>query len=265
MMRCDVLTLFPGIIEPVLGQSILKRAQENGFLSVRVYNLRDFTADKHKTVDDHPFGGGAGMVLKPEPIFEAVEKLLSQGEPLRLILTTPQGRPFTHREALDFSREERRLVFICGRYEGIDERVRECLRPEEFSIGDYVLTGGELAALVMMDASVRLIPGALGDPCSAQEDSFSVSDGLLDYPHFTRPADFRGMRVPEVLLSGNHEAIRKWRRQEALYQTWKKRPDLFRKLELSDEDQRLLEEAKARKNNNVGRGMKKPTIEGVGS
>lgn len=246
-MRCDVLTLFPGIIEPVLGQSILKKAKDKGLLTVTVYNLRDFTTDKHRTADDHPFGGGVGMVLKPEPIFRAVEKLSAEGEPLRLILTTPQGHPFTHRQALDFSREERRLVFICGRYEGIDERVRESLRPEDLSIGDYVLTGGELAALVMIDAAARLIPGVLGDPASFEEDSFSGREGLLDYPHFTRPAEFRGMRVPEVLLSGHHEAIRKWRRQKALYQTWKRRPDLLEKMELSSEDRRLLEEAKTKK------------------
>lgn len=246
-MRCDVLTLFPGIIEPVLGQSILKKAKDKGLLAVTVYNLRDFTTDKHRTADDRPFGGGVGMVLKPEPIFQAVEKLSAEGEPLRLILTTPQGHPFTHRQALDFSREERRLVFICGRYEGIDERVRESLRPEDLSIGDYVLTGGELAALVMIDAAARLIPGVLGDPASFEEDSFSDRQGLLDYPHFTRPAEFRGMRVPEVLLSGHHEAIRKWRRQKALYQTWKRRPDLLEKMELSSEDRRLLEEAKTKK------------------
>lgn len=246
-MRCDVLTLFPGIVEPVLEQSILKRAKDKGLLSVTVCNLRDFTTDKHRTADDHPFGGGAGMVLKPEPIFRAVEKLSAEGEPLRLILTTPQGHPFTHRQALEFSREERRLVFICGRYEGVDERVKEALKPLELSIGDYVLTGGELAALVMIDAAARLIPGVLGDPASFEEDSFSDRQGLLDYPHFTRPAEFRGMRVPEVLLSGDHEAIRKWRRQEALYQTWKKRPDLLEKMELSSEDQKLLEEAKTKK------------------
>lgn len=246
-MRCDVLTLFPDMVEPIVGHSILKRAQDRGLLTVRIYNLRDFTTDKHKTVDDHPFGGGAGMVLKPEPTFRALDGLKAEGEPLRVILTTPQGRPFTQRLALEFSREERRLVFICGHYEGVDERIKDCFRPEEVSIGDYVLTGGELAALVMIDASARLIPGVLGDPSSAKEDSFSDAFGLLDYPHFTRPAEFHGMKVPAVLLSGHHEAIRRWRRREALYQTWKKRPDLLEKIGLSSEDRSLLEEARSKR------------------
>ena len=247
MMRCDVLTLFPGMIESVTGESILKRAQERGLLSVMIHNLRDFATDKHQTVDDHPFGGGGGMVLKPEPFFRAVETLRATGEPLRLILTTPQGRPFTQHQAQDFSQENRRIVFICGHYEGVDERVKDCLQPEELSIGDYVLTGGELAALVMIDASARLIPGVLGDPSSAQEDSFSNRLGLLDYPHFTRPAEFRGMKIPEVLLSGHHESIRKWRHGQALYQTWKKRPDLLDNGRLSHEDQRLLEKVKSQR------------------
>jgi tRNA (guanine37-N1)-methyltransferase len=243
-MRCDVLTLFPGMIEPVLGQSILKRALDSGLLSMKVHNLRDFTTDKHRTADDHPFGGGAGMVLKPEPIFRAVEGLKAEGEPLRLILTTPQGRTFTQQKALEFSREKKRLVFICGHYEGIDERVKDFLKPEELSIGDYVMTGGELAALVIIDAAVRLIPGALGDPSSAGEDSFSENFGFLEYPHFTRPAEFRGMKVPKVLISGHHDAIWKWRRRAALYKTWKERPDLLENFDLSPEDQVLLEEAK---------------------
>ena len=244
MMRCDVLTLFPDMIEPVLGQSILKRARERGLLSVKIHYLRDFTTDKHHTADDHPFGGGAGMVLKPEPVFRAVESLKAEGEPLRLILTTPRGRAFDQRLASEFSREKRPLVFICGHYEGVDERVKNFLKPEELSIGDYVLTGGELATLVIIDAAARLIPGVLGDPFSAVEDSFSENFGYLEYPHFTRPAEFRGMKVPDVLVSGHHDAIRKWRRREALYQTWKKRPDLLENFELSLEDQALLEEIK---------------------
>lgn len=240
MMKCDVITLFPEIIHPVVAQSILKRAQEKGLLEIRVYDLRDFTEDKHHTADDHPYGGGAGMVLKPEPIFRAVDALRTEGEPLRLILTSPQGRPFTQQLASEFSRETRRLVFICGRYEGVDERVREGLELEEVSIGDYVLTGGELPALVMMDAAVRWVPGVLGDPESAKEDSFAGT--LLDYPHYTRPATFRGLNIPDVLTSGNHEAIRNWRRKQALLNTLKKRPDLFEKLGCTEEDRKMLDE-----------------------
>ena len=240
MMKCDVITLFPEMIRPVVAQSMLKRAQEKGLLDVRVHDLRDFTEDKHRTADDHPYGGGAGMVLKPEPIFRAVDAIRAGGEPVRLILTSPQGRPFTQQLAFEFSQEPRRLVFICGRYEGVDERVREGLDLEEVSIGDYVLTGGELPALVMMDAAVRWVPGVLGDPESAKEDSFAGT--LLDYPHYTRPATFRGLNIPEVLMSGNHEAIRNWRRKQALLNTIKKRPDLLEKLCCTEEDRRMLEE-----------------------
>ncbi len=244
MMRCDILTLFPGLIEPVLGESILKRASERGHLEVRVISQRDFSTGKHQSVDDHPFGGGAGMVLKPEPIFRAVNSLKEEGVSHRLIMTSPQGRPFNQELAEEFSRETRRLVFICGHYEGVDERIKTLLSPEEVSIGDYVLTGGELAALVMIDASIRLVPGVLGDPASAENDSFSNPLRVLDYPHFTRPSEFHGMKVPEVLMSGHHEAIDRWRRREALYQTWKKRPDLLENIELGAEDRKLLEEAK---------------------
>ena len=240
MMKCDVITLFPEIIRPVLAQSMLKRAGEKGLLDVRVHNLRDFTEDKHRTADDHPYGGGAGMVLKPEPIFRAVDAIRSQGEPVRLILTSPQGRLFTQPLAFEFSRETRRMVFICGRYEGVDERVREGLDLEEVSIGDYVLTGGELPALVMMDAAVRWVPGVLGDPESANEDSFSGA--LLDYPHYTRPATFRGLNIPDVLTSGNHEAIRDWRRKQALLNTLKKRPDLLDHPGWSEENRKPLKD-----------------------
>lgn len=246
MLRCDVITLFPDLVGPVLGQSMLKRAQEKGLLEVRVHNLRDFTEGRHLVADDTPYGGGAGMVMKAEPVFRAVETLRHEygetkaGTSLRLLLPSPQGRPFTQRLAEEFRDERRRLVFVCGHYEGIDERVRIGLEPEEVSIGDYVLTGGELPALVMIDAAVRLIPGVLGDPASAERDSFAES--LLDYPHYTRPAELRGLPVPEVLLSGNHEAIRLWRRKEALRSTYRKRPDLLRDRLLSDEDRRLLEE-----------------------
>ena len=246
MLRCDVITLFPDLVQPVLEQSMLKRAQDKGLLEVRVHNLRDYTEGRHLVADDTPYGGGAGMVMKAEPVFGAVEALRRQygeskaGTSLRLLLPSPQGRPFTQRLAEEFRDERRRLVFVCGHYEGIDERVRIGLEPEEISIGDYVLTGGELPALVMIDAAVRLIPGVLGDPESAERDSFAES--LLDYPHYTRPAELRGLPVPEVLLSGNHAAIRLWRRKEALRSTYRKRPDLLRDRSLSDEDRRLLEE-----------------------
>ncbi|OGW67784.1 MAG: tRNA (guanosine(37)-N1)-methyltransferase TrmD [Nitrospirae bacterium RIFCSPLOWO2_02_FULL_62_14] len=244
-LHCDIITLFPDLVQPVLGQSMLKRAQEKGLLETRVHNLRDYTEGRHLVADDTPYGGGAGMVMKAEPVFRAVEALRRQygeseaGTSLRLLLPSPQGRPFTQRLAEEFRDERRRLVFVCGHYEGIDERVRLGLAPEEISIGDYVLTGGELPALVMIDAAVRLIPGVLGDPESAERDSFAES--LLDYPHYTRPAELRGLAVPEVLLSGNHEAIRLWRRKEALRSTYRKRPDLLRDRSLSDEDRRLLE------------------------
>jgi tRNA (guanine37-N1)-methyltransferase len=246
VLRCDVITLFPEMVQPVLGQSMLKRAQEKGLLEARVHDLRDFALDKHRMADDAPYGGGAGMVMKAEPVSLAVETLRRQygetvpGTHVRLLMPSPQGRPFTQRFAEELRDEPRRIVFLCGHYEGIDERVRLGLGPEEVSIGDYVLTGGELPALVMIDAAVRLIPGVLGDPESAARDSFTES--LLDYPHYTRPAEWRSLAVPEVLLSGNHEAIRLWRRKEALRNTYRKRPDLLRDRELSDEDRRLLEE-----------------------
>jgi tRNA (guanine37-N1)-methyltransferase len=232
-----VITLFPDLIRPVLDQSMLKRAQDRGLLEARVHNLRDFALDRHQMADDAPYGGGAGMVMKAEPVFLAVEALRRRygetvpGTHVRLLMPSPQGRPFTQRFAEELRDEPRRIVFLCGHYEGIDERVRIGLGPEEVSIGDYVLTGGELPALVMIDAAVRLIPGVLGDPESAARDSFAES--LLDHPHYTRPAE---------LLSGNHEAIRLWRRKEALRNTYRKRPDLLRDRELTDEDRHLLEE-----------------------
>jgi tRNA (guanine37-N1)-methyltransferase len=242
MMKCDILTLFPDLVRPVVEASILGRARQAGLIEVAICDLRDFTDDRHRTADDHPYGGGAGMVLKPDPIFRAVDAIRARDAAIRPILTSPQGRVLTTALARELAAEPRRLVFICGRYEGVDERVRWGLEPEEISIGDYVLTGGELAALVMIDAAVRWIPGALGDPQSVEEESFN--EPLLDFPHFTRPADFRGMRVPDVLLGGNHAAIRRWRRQQALYATWRKRPDLLARMTLSAEDLKLLEEAK---------------------
>lgn len=241
-MRCDVLTIFPDIISAYLKESILKRAQDSKILDVKVYNLRDFASGRHKKVDDYPFGGGAGMVFKPEPIFRAVESLKKDGEPRKVILLSPQGRQFNQSMAEDFSRGKERLVFICGRYEGIDERVRISLVDEEVSIGDYVITGGELAALIIIDASTRLLPGALGDERSVGDESFSWD--LLEYPHYTRPREFRGLSVPQVLLSGNHGEIWLWRRREALRKTVKMRPDLLEKVELTDVDKKLLSEIK---------------------
>lgn len=251
-MRCDIVTLFPDMVLPVLSQSMLKRAQEKGLLEVTVHNLRDYTQDRHRIVDDTPYGGGAGMVIKAEPVLCAIDALRQesgQGEhaSMRILIPSPQGRPFTHQVAEELQRDPRRIVFICGHYEGFDERVRVGLKAEEVSIGDYVLTNGELPALVMLDAAVRLIPGVLGDPDSAQQDSFV--DATLDFPHYTRPPEVRGMVVPDVLLSGNHEAIRRWRRKEALRSTYVKRPELLQDRLLNEEDRRLLDEIVQEKTN----------------
>jgi tRNA (guanine37-N1)-methyltransferase len=238
-MKCDVLTLFPDILTACLDESILKRAREKKLLDVKLYNIRDFTEDAHRTVDDYPFGGGAGMVFKPEPIFKAVDFLKEDGEPREVILLSPQGKPFNQSMAEDFAREQKRFVFICGRYEGIDERVK-ILTDKEVSIGDYVMTGGELAALVVIDAVTRLIPGALGDDRSIEDESFSW--GLLDYPHYTRPREFRGLNVPQTLISGDHKAIWRWRRKQALHKTLMKRPDLLENVELTNLDKEILSE-----------------------
>jgi tRNA (guanine37-N1)-methyltransferase len=244
MVRFDVLTLFPGMFAPVLAQSMLKRGQEKGLLAVRVHNLRDFTADRHKVVDDTPYGGGAGMVMKAEPILQGVaavrKEAQEQGEEIRLLFPTPQGRPLTQAYAQELATESRRMVILCGHYEGVDERVRLTLAPEEISLGDYVLTGGELPALVLIDATARLVPGVLGDPSSVVDESFSES--LLEYPQYTRPAEIGGIMVPEVLLSGHHEAIRLWRRKEALRSTYLRRPDLLRDRMFTKEDRQLLDE-----------------------
>lgn len=239
-MRCDVLTIFPDLINSYLDEGILKRAHQKGLLDARVCNIRDFASGRHNETDDYPFGGGPGMVFKPEPIFRAMDALKEDGKPRRVVLLTPQGRPFDQSMAEDFSREEKRLVFICGRYEGIDERVRLSLVDEEVSIGDYVLTGGELAALVIIDAVTRLVPGALGDERSIDDESFSW--GLLDYPHYTRPREFRGQGVPDVLISGNHKEIEAWRRKEALRKTLKMRPELIKEIELTDSDKKMISE-----------------------
>ena len=222
-MKIDVLTLFPGMFAGPLDESIVKRARTNGLLDLRIHNLRDYTHDRHKTVDDRPFGGGPGMVLKCEPIFEAVENLAV--EKTKVILLSPAGRKFDQKIARELAAEEH-LLLVSGSYEGFDERIREALADDELSIGDFVLTNGALPAMLIVDAVTRLIPGALGDDESATEESFSAD--LLEYPHYTRPAEFRGMKVPEVLLSGNHAEIGKWREEQAKKRTKERRPDLLK-------------------------------------
>ncbi|WEK56217.1 MAG: tRNA (guanosine(37)-N1)-methyltransferase TrmD [Candidatus Cohnella colombiensis] len=245
-MRIDVLTLFPEMFTGVFGTSILGKARDKGIVSLSTVNFRDYANNKHNTVDDMPYGGGGGMVLKPEPIFNAVEYLLQSkaDETInsgihkpRIILMCPQGATFTQQRAQELSHESH-LIFICGHYEGYDERIREHLVTDELSIGDYVLTGGEIPAMAVIDSVVRLIPGVLGNENSAVTDSFS--DGLLEYPHYTRPAEFRGMSVPDVLTSGHHVNIEKWRRQQSLERTYSRRPELLESVSLSPEEQRWL-------------------------
>ena len=260
-MKFEIITIFPDFFRGPLDYGIVRRAREAGFIEVLIHDLRAFTRDRHKTVDDRPFGGGEGMVLKPEPLFECVESLgvaaqekrRENGTKETVVLLSPQGQLFTQSVAQELSGMER-VVLICGRYEGVDERVAEGLADREISIGDYVLSGGELGAAVIVDTVTRLIPGALGNEASARQESFSATEkagvegpdstcgsgGLLDYPHYTRPAEFRGMMVPEVLAGGNHEQIRKWRRRKALEKTLHHRPDLLATQSLSEEDRKLL-------------------------
>ncbi len=235
-MKIDVLALFPEILAPALKTGILRRVQDADKLTVTLHNLRDWATDRHKSVDDYPYGGGAGMILKPEPIFAAITALNTQ-ETAHVVYLTPQGVPLTQACAESLSLESH-LILLCGRYKGVDDRVRHRLVTTELSIGDYVLSGGEIAALVLIDAIGRVLPGALGDYESAHVDSFSHD--LLDHPHYTRPTEFGGMSVPQVLLSGNHKNIEKWRYTEALKRTAKLRPDLLQKLELSEEDIAIL-------------------------
>ncbi len=235
-MKIDVLTIFPEMFTGVLESSILKRAIDHSLVEICTVNFREFATDKHKVVDDYPYGGGGGMVLKPEPIFNAIDQL-DKGKKSRIILMCPQGEPFQQKKAEELAKEEH-LIFICGHYEGYDERIRQHLVTDEISIGDYILTGGELPAMVVIDSIVRLIPGALGNQTSAINDSFST--GLLEYPHYTRPSDFRGMKVPDVLTNGNHKLIDRWRREQSLLRTLQRRPELLEQLELSEEDRQFI-------------------------
>ena len=238
-MKFDILTLFPGMFDGPLTESIIKRAVQDGHIEIRLHNIRDFAFDRHKTADDYPYGGGAGMVMKPEPLAACIEAVRGERPSGRVILTTPQGRPFDQCYAEELAKEQE-LVIICGRYEGVDERVRELFVDDEISVGDFVLTGGEIAAMVIVDAVSRLVPGVLGSEDSAADDSFS--DGLLEYPQYTRPAEFRGLEVPEVLLSGNHQEIARWRRRMALQRTRRKRPDLLSSARLTESDRAYLRE-----------------------
>lgn len=246
-MQFEVFTLLPEVFPAYLDTSIIKRARERGLIQVNIHNIREYTHDKHHTTDDMPYGGGGGMVMKPEPVFEAIESVLGQEAlptspeaeaNVPVILLTPQGRVFNQSIAKELS-QHKKIALLCGRYEGIDERIRENLVTDEISIGDYVLTGGELPALILIDAVSRLLPEVLGDPTGAEDDSHAM--GLLEYPHYTRPPEFRGWKVPEVLLSGDHGKIDKWRRQQALMRTLKKRPDMLEKAELTKEDKKFLD------------------------
>ena len=239
MIRIDVVTILPEMVESALDHSILKRAREAGIADIRVVNLRDYAEGRHKVTDDTPCGGGGGMIMKPEPIAEAVDALTAGGSKARVILTDPRGEVFTQAKARELAEEEH-LILLCGRYEGVDERVRENLITDEISIGDYILTGGELPAMVILDAVVRLQPGALGDEIATEKDSFS--DGLLEYPQYTKPREYRGWAVPDILFSGHHAEIEKWRRKQQLIRTRERRPDLWAKFEPGKQDLKLLAE-----------------------
>jgi tRNA (guanine37-N1)-methyltransferase len=238
-MLFDVFTLFPETFTPYLQASILQKAAERGLVEIVLHNIRDWAHDKHHTTDDTPYGGGGGMVMKPEPVFEAVESVLGPKPVCPVILLTPQGRVFNHAIAEELVQHER-IALLCGRYEGVDERIRTGLVSDEISIGDYVLTGGELPAMIVIDAVSRLIPGVLGDPDGAADDSHAT--GLLEYPHYTRPPEFRGQAVPEILLSGDHAKIEKWRREQSLLRTLARRPDLLKSAPLTTADIKFLKE-----------------------
>lgn len=244
-MQFEVFTLFPEVFAPYLDASILQRARQHGLVTVNLHNVRDWTTDRHHVCDDIPYGGGGGMVMKPEPIFTSVEAVLGDPPACPLVLLSPQGRTFTQRIAEELVQLPR-LALLCGRYEGIDERVVSHLVTDQISIGDFVLSGGELPALMMIDAISRLIPGVLGDPDGPWDDSYA--SGLLEYPHYTRPPEFRGWAVPEILLSGNHGKIERWRREQALLRTWQRRPDLLATAPLSEADRKYLSKLKAEQN-----------------
>lgn len=246
-MHIDILTLFPEMIKGFLNHSILKRANEKNKFTYSLVDFREYTTNKHQKVDDYPYGGGAGMVLTPQPIFDAVESVAKEsGKKPKIILMCPQGEPYTQKKAEQLA-EEDHLIFICGHYEGYDERIRKHLVTEEISIGDYVLTNGEISAMVVVDSVVRLLPDVLGSKDSAVEDSFST--GLLEHPHYTRPANFRGWHVPDVLSSGNHAHIKKWRKEQALKRTYERRKDLLDSANLTKEEEDILEEIKANEDN----------------
>jgi tRNA (guanine37-N1)-methyltransferase len=243
-VKFDIVTIFPRMVDAGLAEGVVSRGLQRGLIDVQVHDLRDFTVDRHRTVDDVPYGGGPGMVMKAEPVLRAVEKIReTRGAPDAVVLLSPQGATFSQREAERLGRLTH-VVLLCGRYEGIDERVRELVATEELSIGDYVLSGGELAALVVVDAVSRLVPGVVGDERSVEEDSFAR--GLLDHPHYTRPAEVAGRRVPDVLLSGHHADVRRWRRRTALERTLARRPDLLEQAELDADDRALLKELNGR-------------------
>ena len=249
-MHFDIFTLFPAMFDGVFNQSIIKRAVEAGLVTIALHNIRDYAPGKHRITDDTPYGGGGGMIMKPEPIFYAVESVLGNQPDAPTVLLSPQGRLLTQQIARELSKHPR-LALICGRYEGVDERVRQYLATDELSIGDYVLSGGEIAAMVVVDVVTRLLPGVLGEPGATFEDSHAM--GLLEYPQYTRPPEFRGHTVPEVLLSGNHAEIVRWRREESLRRTWQRRPDLLEKAPLSEADRAFLHklEEEARRDDRV--------------
>lgn len=240
-MRIDIVTIFPEMFEGVIGSSIIGRARKQELVEINLVDFREFSTNKHHTVDDTPYGGGGGMVLKPEPIFHAVESLIEAGKRPRVILTCPQGEVYSQSKALEFAQEDH-LIIVAGHYEGYDERIRQHLITDEISVGDYVLTGGELPAMIIVDSVTRLLPGALGNDTSAVLDSFR--EGLLEYPHYTRPAEFRGWQVPDVLLSGHHGNVERWRRKESLRRTLLRRPDLLQGVEHDKLDRQLLQEVK---------------------
>jgi tRNA (guanine37-N1)-methyltransferase len=240
-MRFDVFSLFPGVIQPYLDSSILQRARENQLIQVNLHNIRDWTTDKHHITDDTPYGGGGGMVMKAPPIFDAIESVLGNPPTCPVILMSPQGRSFSTAVARELAALPH-IAILCGRYEGVDERVREHLVTDQITVGDYVLTGGELPAMILIDAISRFLPGVLGDPDGAEDDSFS--NGLLEYPHYTRPEEYRGWKVPVELLSGNHALIARWRREQSILRTQKKRPDLLETAPLSDKEKRLIKTIK---------------------